>query len=478
MVVNSLAFLWFFLVVMAVYYLCQPKKQVQNIFLLVCSYWFYAQVDIKMTGLLAILTLLFWLIGYGIWKAIEQKKERRASLLTTLSVVVGIGALFYFKYLNFFIGSFITTANAIGLHLSWTAAHIVVPIGLSFFTFKLMSYTLDIYHGKIERERDITDFANYIAFFPTILSGPIDRPKPFLKQLKQSRLFSPDNLMTGMFMKMCIADRLDLYISAVWNNYEHHSAASILFASLLYPFQMYADFCGYSEMAIGVGLMLGFKVAENFKRPFFTINIAQYWSRWHMTLTSWLTDYVFMPLNIKLRDWGTNGTIAAIMLNMTFIGMWHGADWTFFLFGIYHGLWYIPLMVNGQFFKKTKIMVNSHGWPTSPFVMKMVGNYLVVTFGLMLFHSNNISEFWNVLCRLPQAWNGNLFFDMSTLVNAAICSVALIYVDIQEEWFSKKKLYLPNWAERWRWELTVAVEIVAILLFGIFDSNQFIYFQF
>lgn len=485
MVVNSLAFLWFFLVVLVVYYLCQPKKLVQNIFLLICSYWFYAQVDIKMTGLLAILTLLFWLIGHGIGKAIEQKKERQASLLTTLSVVVGIGALFYFKYLNFFIGSFIAAANAIGLHLSWTAAHIVVPIGLSFFTFKLMSYTLDIYHGKIERERNIFDFANFIAFFPTILSGPIDRPKPFLKQLKQSRMFNPDNLMMGfrrvlwgMFMKMCIADRLDLYISAVWNNFEHHSATSILFASLLYPFQMYADFSGYSEMAIGVALMLGFKVAENFKRPFFTINIAQYWSRWHMTLTSWLTDYVFMPLNIKLRDWGTNGTIAAIMLNMTFIGMWHGADWTFFLFGIYHGLWYIPLMVNGQFFKKTKIMVNSHGWPTSPFVMKMVGNYLVVTFGLMLFHSNNISEFWAVLCRIPEAWNGSLFFDMSTLVNAAICSVALIYVDIQEEWFSKKKLYLPNWAERWRWELTVAIEIVAILLFGIFDSNQFIYFQF
>lgn len=485
MVVNSLAFLWFFLVVLVVYYLCQRKKEVQNVFLLLCSYWFYAQIDLWMTGLLAILTLAFWLMGRGIGKAIEKEKEKQASMLTTLSVAVGIGALFYFKYLDFFIGSFVAAANLIGMHLSWTALHLVVPVGLSFFTFKLMSYTLDIYHGKISHEASILNFANFIAFFPTILSGPIDRPKPFLKQLTQSRLFNPDNLMLGfrrvlwgMFMKMCIADRLDLYISAVWNNYEHHSASSILFASLLYPFQMYADFSGYSEMAIGVALMLGFKVAENFKRPFFTINISQYWSRWHMSLTSWLTDYVFMPLNIKLRDWGTNGTIAAIMLNMTFIGMWHGADWTFFLFGIYHGLWYIPLMVSGQFFKKTKIKVNSLGWPTAPFVLKMVGNYLVVTFGLMLFHSANISEFWAVLCRIPQAWDGGLFFNMQTLVNAAICSMALIYVDIQEEWFSKKKIYLPSFAERWRWELTVAVEIVAILLFGIFDSNQFIYFQF
>ena len=219
MVVNSLAFLWFFLVVLVVYYLCQQKKEVQNIFLLICSYWFYAQIDLWMTGLLAILTLAFWLMGLGIDKAIEKEKERRASLLTTLSVTVGIGALFYFKYLDFFIGSFVAAANLVGMHLSWTALHLVVPVGLSFFTFKLMSYTLDIYHGKINHEANVLNFANFIAFFPTILSGPIDRPKPFLKQLTQSRLFNPDNLMLGfrrvlwgMFMKMCIADRLDLYI--------------------------------------------------------------------------------------------------------------------------------------------------------------------------------------------------------------------------------------------------------------------------
>lgn len=485
MVVNSLAFLWFFVVVLAVYYICQPKRQAQNLFLLACSYWFYAQIDIKMAGLLAVLTLVFWFIGRSIEQAIGQQQERRASRLTTLSVVVGIGALFYFKYLNFFIDSFVAAANVVGLHLSWTGSHIVVPVGLSFFTFKLMSYTLDIYHGKTVHEQNLGNFANYIAFFPTILSGPIDRPKPFLRQIANARLFNPDNLtagfrrvLWGMFLKMCIADRLDIYVSAVWNNYDHHSALSIGLASLLYPLQMYADFSGYSEMAIGVALMLGFKVAENFKRPFFTINIANYWSRWHITLTSWLTDYVFMPLNIKLRDWGVNGTIAAIMLNMTFIGMWHGANWTFFLFGVYHGLWYIPLMVSGQFFKKTKVKLNKVGLPTLPFALRMAGNYLVVTFGLMLFHADNISMFWDILCHLPEAWDGSLFLDMATMVNAAICTVALVWSDVQEEWFPNSKLWLPRWAERWRMELLMATEIVCILLFGVFDNNQFIYFQF
>ena len=485
MVVNSLAFLWFFLFVLVVYYLCQSKKEVQNVFLLGCSYWFYSQVDVWMTVLLIILTLVFWLLGKGIYHYMEQEYERKASWLTTVGVTIGIGALFYFKYLNFFADSVASFASFLGFHMSWTALHLVVPIGLSFFTFKLMSYVLDIHHGKIQSEENIISFANYIAFFPTILSGPIDRPKPFLTQAHTARLFNPDQLITGfrrvlwgMFLKMCIADRLDLYVSAVWDNYDHHSAISILFASLLYPLQMYADFSGYSEMAIGVALMLGFKVAENFKRPFFVLDIAGYWSRWHMTLTSWLTDYVFLPLNIKFREWGVYGTITAIMLNMMFIGMWHGANWTFFLFGIYHGLWYIPLMVGGGFFKKRKIKVNAHGWPKQEYVIKMIGIYVVVTFGLMLFHSASMTEFWRICERVATHWEGGLFTDLSSMVNGAICLIALIYVDIQEEWFPKYQLPLPKQINPWRWELTMAVEIVAILLFGVFDNNQFIYFQF
>ena len=466
MTVNSLTFLWFFLIVLAIYYLCQKRTEIQNVFLLISSYWFYSQVDIKMTGLLIVLTIVFWILGKGVHLSLKKENERKAAIITNIGVFIGIGALFYFKYLNFFAESFVAFANLIGIHLSWTTLNLVVPIGLSFFTFKLISYVLDIYHGKIEPERNIVCFSNYIAFFPTILSGPIDRPKPFLKQVNQIRIFNSDNLMTGfrrilwgMFLKMCIADRLDIYVNAIWNNYEHHSAISIIFATLLYPIQLYADFGGYSEMAIGVALMLGFKVAENFKRPFFTVNISEYWKRWHMSLTSWLTDYVFMPLNIKLRRWGTHGTIAAIILNMTFIGLWHGADWTFLFFGIYHGLWFIPLMISGQFFKKTKSNVKSNGLPTMSFIMKMIGNYLVVAFGLMLFHANNITEFRALIYHLPKAWNGPLFLNMPTLVNAGLCIIALIYVDIQEEWFPNKHINLPKWVNTCRWELIVVTEL-------------------
>lgn len=485
MVVNSLAFLWFFLVVLVVYYLLQQRRWWQNLFLLVCSYWFYAQIDLWMTGLLALMTVAFWLLGAGIGRALDHERMRLAAWLTNIGVVAGVGALFYFKYLNFFASSFVTAANAVGIHLSWATIEILVPVGLSFFSFKLMSYVLDIYHGKMPPERGILDFANYIAFFPTILSGPIDRPKPFLKQLREARFFQSDALMAGfrrvlwgMFMKMCVADRLDLYISAVLDNYPHHSTVSILLACLLYPLQMYADFGGYSEMAIGVAQMMGLKVVENFRRPFFATNVAEYWRRWHMSLTSWLTDYVFMPCNIKLRDWGLWGTCAAIILNMLFVGLWHGANWTFFFFGLYHGLLFVPLMLSGQFFRKQKVQVGRRGLPTWPFVLRMAGTYLLVTVGQLVFRSLSMGEVCHIVERTFTGWQGGLFIDMSTMVNALICLLILVCADVKDEWLPKKRWWLPSWAERWRWELAVAAELIVILLFGIFDNNQFIYFQF
>lgn len=485
MVVNSLNFLWFFVVVLVIYYLFQKKQELQNVFLLVCSYYFYGQIDWYMALLLAVLTVVFWLLGFSIHKNIEKDKEQLAAWLTNVGVIIGIGALFCFKYLNFFAESFVSAASLFGIYLSWTAVQLLVPVGLSFFSFKLMSYVLDIYHGKIAHEQSFVDFANYIAFFPTILSGPIDRPKPFLKQLRLSRAFDADLLSSGfrrvlwgMFMKMCVADRLDIYISAILGNYAHHSAISIVFAALLYPLQMYADFGGYSEMAIGVSQMLGLKVAENFRRPFFSINISEYWRRWHMSLTSWLTDYVFMPCNIRLRDWGVRGTIIAIMINMIFVGLWHGANWTFFVFGVYHGLLFVPLMLNGQFFKKSKIKTTQKGWPLPRFVFQMMGTYLLVTVGQFIFRATSMTEIVAMAGQLFTNWRGSLFMDFPTMANALCCMMVLAYVDIQEEWFPNKKLWLPRWSEQWRWELTVAIEILAIVLFGVFDSNQFIYFQF
>lgn len=485
MVLNSLSFLLFFSVVLLLYYLVfHHDVKWQNVFLLCASYAFYGYINVHMALLLLGLTLFYWLLGRLI-SINNATSEKRASCVANLGVLVGIGVLFYFKYLGFFVDSIRSIFLGIGLRVSSTTAHIIVPVGLSFFTFKLMSYVLDVYHGKTKQEQNFFDFANYIAFFPTILSGPIDRPKPFLAQLKVPRLFNYDNVSEGMrrifwgvFLKMCVADRIDIYLQAIFNNYEHHSSWSILLAVLLYPLQLFADFNGYSEMAIGVGKMMGIKVMENFKHPFFTLNVADYWRKWHISLSSWLTDYLFMPLNIKLRNWGKWGSIFSIVITFLLIGLWHGANWTYVVFGLYYGILFIPMMLGGQFFKKTKMNLNSHGLPVFQDVLKMLLTYMLVTIGLIIFRAPSLNEVWSITTRLLTSWDGSLFIDLPTMANFFICLVPLFYAEFQETFYKDKKIPLPTQLEPIRYELLLAIEICAILMFGVFDSNQFIYFQF
>lgn len=305
MQVNSLNFLLFFTIVFVGYYsVCAGKARWQNGWLLLASYVFYGIVEWKMIPLLLVATAVIYALGIGIERYNNSQCERKASLLTTLGVVACVGLLLYFKYLNFFIESFGAFLNVIGLQTNWPTFAIVMPLGISFFTFKLISYVVEVHRGHISASRDFVEFANYIAFFPTILSGPIDRPKAFLEQTSCGRTFDYAmavdgcrQILWGMFKKMVVADNLAQMVNGTWTGPESQSSVALIIGALAYPLQMYADFSGYSDMAIGVGKLLGIRVAINFRYPFFATNIAEYWRRWHMSLTSWLTDYVFMPLN-------------------------------------------------------------------------------------------------------------------------------------------------------------------------------------
>jgi len=483
MVVNSINFLVFFLVVFIVYYsLFNGKSKLQNAWLLLASYFFYGFADWTMIPLLLIATAVFYGLGIAIGNY-QKSNEKTASALSTLGVVLGIGLLVYFKYLNFFIQSFSDLFNAIGLHTQWYTLQILMPLGISFFTFKLISYVLEVKREHIEPCRSFVDFATYIAFFPTILSGPIDRPKPFLAQLSQGRTLNYEQaseglkrIFWGMFMKTCVADRLAIYNDTIFENVVHHKGATVMFASLLYPIQMYADFAGYSEMAIGVGAILGIKVTENFRRPFFGQNVAEYWRRWHMSLTSWLTDYVFMPLNIKFRDLDKWGSILAIIINLVLVGLWHGANWTFALFGLYHGLLFVPLMLSGSFFKKSK---TKSGLPAFGSVLKMILTFCLVSLGLILFRSASVKEAALVISRIanPSHWT-DLFIDYKILSNGLFCMLILLWKDFKDEFLPNKQFLLAKYTQRYYYELTVSFYILLILFFGVLDGNQFIYFKF
>jgi len=484
MVVNSLNFLTFFIVVFGVYYfILNGKGKAQNSWLLLASYFFYGFAEWKMIPLLLIATLVFFGLGIAIGRY-KDTNEKAASILAAIGSLLGIGLLLYFKYLNFFITSFSDFFNAIGLQTHWSTFTILMPLGISFFTFKLIGYIIDVNRGQIEPSRNFIEFATYISFFPTILSGPIDRPKFFLSQLSAGRTLDYElasiglkRIFWGMFMKMCVADRLAIYGDAVFSNAIHHNGTSLTFASLLYPVQMYADFAGYSEMAIGVGCLLGIRITENFRRPFFSQNIAEYWRKWHISLTGWLTDYVFMPLNIRFRNMEKWGSILAIIITFVLIGLWHGADWTFALFGLYHGLLYVPLMLSGAFFKKNKIKKTKNGLPPFKSVMKMTGTFLLVALGLILFRSAGIREAGIVLYKIATDW-GSLFVDYKSLINGILCLLILFLKDFKDEYRPDKQLFYSGIFERYRYELTVSAYIILILFFGVFDSNQFIYFKF
>lgn len=485
MVVNSLNFLLFFVVVFFGYYapVIRNNPKYQNTWLFIASYFFYGFADWKMIPLLLGTTVVFY--GIGVWQKVEMKKghANNASIITTLGVIIGIGILLYFKYLNFFAESFALFLNSIGLQVSWTTLNIVLPIGVSFFTFKLISYVIEIHREHIQPSRDFIEFGTYVAFFPTILSGPIDRPNTFIPQIRAKRLFNYElavdgcrQILWGMFTKMCIADNLAPITESIWTDFDHLSSSMLLYATLLYPIQMYADFDGYSNMAIGISKILGFNIARNFKHPFLSRNIAEYWRNWHISLTGWLTDYIFSPLNIAFRNWGNIGIILAILINFLLIGLWHGANWTFVFFGLYHGLLYVPLILWGTFGKRKKIKVNSYGLPSVKDFFKIITTFLLISFGLLLFKAKSLKEFSNYLLATIDNRNMPLLIPPKRVL-------LFISIIIISEWLQRNKehalefdsqVFLKNKSLRW------CLYITLILLIFFFQGQQsnFIYFQF
>lgn len=487
MEINSLTFLAFFIIVFFVYYLpLKGKGKAQNFWLLICSYFSYGVAEWKMVPLLLFATLAFYGLGIAIEKC-SRSRERLASWLTVGGTTLGICLLVYFKYLNFFIDSFIRLMNGIGFHTNGITLHILMPLGISFFTFKLISYLIEVHRRHIEPCTDFVAFATYISFFPTILSGPIDRPNAFLPQLREGRLFQESlaadgcrQILWGLFKKCVIADNLAFVTASSWSNVDLHGSA-ILIVVLLFPLQLYADFSGYSDMAIGVGKLLGLRIAKNFNYPFFALNIAEYWRRWHISLTSWLTDYVFIPLNLHFRDWGKAGVMIAIFINLVLIGMWHGANLTFVVFGVYHGILFLPLIASGSFMKKTKLKAGKWDLPPLKDILKMTSTYLLVSLGLMIFVSSDLHDLIDHLSRMTvMLFQKPRFFRMFAL-NSIVVPIFFIIVMLLMEWKSRKQEYalclIDSISKRPVRFLIYVCIVVCILVFKG-EPAPFIYFQF
>jgi len=483
MVFNSPEFLVFFVIVFALYYFVFKEIiKAQNGLLLVASYVFYAYANWKILPLLLLTTAVFYGLGIAVS---EAKTDKRKSLYTLFGVVFGIGALLYFKYFNFFISSFKSMFEAFGLQSNLHTFNIILPIGISFYTFRLLSYIIDIQRGKIMPTRNIIDFAAYVAFFPCILAGPIDRPATLIPQLQRKRVFNYPlavdgmrQILWGLFKKVMVADYCANYVNKAFETYHDQSGITLLSAVIFYSFQLYADFSGYSDMVIGLSKLLGFRVTKNFDYPFFAQNIAEYWRKWHISLTSWLTDYIFMPLNVKWRDWGKWGMIAAIIVNFLICGFWHGANWTFVVWGFYHGLLFIPLILSGAMYKKKKLETYQWGFPKFNVLFNILLTFGLVTLGNILFRADSLKEAFEYMGGIV---NLHSFFHVSIEKALLLRCVLLIPCMVIVEWIGRKDQFgLEKLGTTWNPVLRHAMyyTIALLLLLAIRQNQVFIYFQF
>ena len=478
MLFNSLTYAIFLPIVFAIYWLFGKNYKWQNVVLLLASYVFYAWWDWRFLGLLFGMSLIAYLCGYAIGKSEEIRGKSKFWMIA--NIVVDVGVLAVFKYHNFFVGSF---ADLFGLQNSIHSLKIVLPLGISFFTFQAIAYVVDVYKRKIE-PTNFVDCLLYIGFFPKLLAGPIERPTNLIPQIQKPRVFEYDlavdgcrQMLWGLFKKVVIADNAALYVNQVYGDYANQSGSTLLLAAILYTIQIYGDFSGYSDMAIGSAKLLGFRFRDNFLFPYFSRNMNEFWRRWHISLNTWFVDYVYIPLGGSRN--GKWHTIRNIMIVFLLSGLWHGADWSFVAWGAYHGLLLVLLILLNRNTKYEYVVAYDKWYPSLKEFGQMLLVFALATFGWMMFRADNMTQFIDYTVRMCSAdllsfpkFQGNMILFMN---------IALMFVI---EWLMRRQKHGFDFQPRSNKPLYSAMRytlyaliFILILLFGGHTEN-FIYMYF
>ncbi len=473
MLFNSFEFLVFFLVVYTAYVALSRWHRGQNLLLLAASLVFYGWWDWRFLGLMAFSITVDWAIAQGIAGSEDQRKRKR---LLIASVITQMSILGFFKYFGFFVESLVLAFHSLGVDISAPTLKVVLPVGISFYTFQTMSYTIDVYRRAMPPVRRWTDFALYISFFPQLVAGPIERATHLLPQVISPRKVTWDGVhvglflvMVGLFKKVVIADNLGLVADEVFNNYTRYQGVDTLVGALAFTFQIYCDFSAYSDIARGVARMMGFDLMVNFRLPYFSVSPSDFWRRWHISLSSWLRDYLYIALGgNRGGEWKTYRNLA---LTMLLGGLWHGAAWNFVLWGAFHGL----ILVIYRFVEqwragRGKPPVRLWGLATP---LQMLLMFALTVVGWILFRSHSVDQLWQMLTRIgPQTGPRTLEFVQTLL----FFSLPLMLAQTLEQWrrdlLIVPKLPAPLLA------LLYAVMISLMLVLGVRESMEFIYFQF
>lgn len=467
MIYNSFNFIVIFPLIFLLYYLIPARNnRARILFLLIASISLYASWN----PLLILVLGGAIIISYSVARAFDIVDKRKGVLI--MGIVLTILPLLLFKYFNFFNEAIHSILLSIGVKYEQRGLNWAIPVGVSFFTLQAVSYIADVYLKKIKAEKDILIYALYLSFFPSIMMGPINRASMILPQLKSTRTYFDYSkaveglklLLWGMFMKVVVADRTGIYVDTIYENYQIYSGSTCFIASILYSIQIYCDFAGYSLMALGVGKTLGFEIAENFRRPYFSETVNEFWKRWHISLSTWLRDYIYIPLGGNRI--GQIKTYRNLIITFLISGLWHGANWTFIIWGITHAIW----MIIERLLTISNISKNRLSK-----AFKVVTTFLFVNFAWILFHSPDLNGALSFLIQMTTFKN---FFIVNGPSSITIIMILVMLVkDIKDEYYPKSLSLLNNRYMIVRWAVYIGL-ISIILLEGVLDTGQFIYANF
>ena len=482
MLFNSLDFAIFLPIVFLLYwFVAQKNLKLQNALIVVASYIFYGWWDWRFLSLIIFSTVVDYLVGQKLRN--EEKQSKRKVLLWT-SILVNLGFLGFFKYYNFFLENFVDAFSLFGMQINANSLNIILPVGISFYTFQTLSYTIDVYKKKLEPTKDFIAFSAFVCFFPQLVAGPIERATNLLPQFYKKRTFEYHKAVDGMrqilwglFKKVVIADNCAEFANQIFNNSADMNGSTLVLGAIFFTFQIYGDFSGYSDIAIGTSRLFGFDLKQNFATPYFSRDIAEFWRRWHISLSTWFRDYLYIPLGgsrggtwMKVRN-----TFAIFLVS----GFWHGANWTFIIWGALNAIYFLPLLLTNNNRKNLGVVAEGKYLPSFRELIAMLTTFMLTVFAWIFFRANDLKH---ALSYISEIFSVSLF--SLPLFNErliAIQTLILVFIFLVVEWYGRNNQFaISTLALSWKPinRYLMYYSIVFAIYWFYTNEQQFIYFQF
>ena len=479
MLFNSIDFAIFLPIVFMLYWFVTYKNlKLQNLLIVISSYIFYGWWDWRFLSLILFSTILDYSIGISLSKQVNQNKRK---MLLWISILMNLGFLGFFKYYNFFLANFMTAFLFFGTEINANSLNIILPVGISFYTFQTLSYTIDVYKRQLETTKDFIAFSAFVSFFPQLVAGPIERATNLLPQFYTKRYFDYSKTVDGMrqilwglFKKIVIADNCAQYANIIFNNSSEYSGSTLVLGAIFFTFQIYGDFSGYSDIAIGTSRLFGFNLKQNFAFPYFSRDIAEFWRRWHISLSSWFRDYLYIPLGGSRGR--TKNKIRNVFIIFLVSGFWHGANWTFIIWGALNALYFLPIFITNNNRNNLNIVAQGKYLPNLKEFLLMSLTFILTVFAWIFFRAENIGH---AISYINNIFSPTLF-ESSEIFPLGLLLLILFFLSI--EWMNRNKQYGLEKFNKQKFKfldvLLLYIVFWSIVIWNSSKEVEFIYFQF